>query len=236
MNIVVFVICACVGSFINVVFYSLPKKIDFIKRRSYCDYCFHTLSYIDMIPIINYLFLKGECRYCHHKLNIRYCVVELVSGWIGVIFYNVYNFYSFIFIYLFLMILVLIALIDIDSMYVYDETIVLLFMVGLFVVSIYKLSIMNRLVGMIILSLPMFIFNFYKEAFGGGDIKLFCVLGFVFGIEGNICIFMYSSLLASLYSLLNIMKNELKYDSYIPFIPFITLGVFCFLMYGNIFL
>ena len=236
MEIIVFILCSIIGSFINVVAYSFPRKLDFLYRRSYCDYCLHTLSFIDMIPIFSYILLKGECRYCHKQINRRYTIIELLCGCIGVLFYQSYEPIHFFVLFIFLMMIILISLIDLDTMYVYDEFIILLFVVSLFLYPYFKITFTERVIGMLSLSLPMFLFNLYKEAFGGGDIKVFSVLGLLFGVQSVLCIFVYASLAASIYSFVLMYKKKLYLNSFIPFVPFICFGVFCFIVFGNIFI
>ena len=235
MEIVVFILCTMIGSFINVIAYSLPRQLDFIYRRSFCDCCSHELSFVDMVPILSFILLKGKCRYCHYKINMRYSIIELLCGIIGVLIYRLYDPIIFFIMFLFFIIIILISLIDIDTMYVYDEMIILLFIVSLFLYPHFQISFIERIIGMLILSIPMFLFNIYKEAFGGGDIKLFCVLGLLFGIQGILCIFIYAAFFASFYSFFMIFNHKIEMNSYIPFVPFIGFGVFCYIIFGNIF-
>ena len=235
MEFIVFVLSACIGSFINVVAYSLPRKMDFVFRRSRCDHCLHQLSFFDMIPIVSFIFLKGKCRYCHSFISLRDSIVELICGFIGVILYDKFGQVIFLIAYLFFIILVLSSLIDIDTMIVYDELLVLLFITGLFFMNIFSLTFVDRISGMFILSAPMYMFNLYKESFGGGDIKLFTILGFLFGTEGVLCIFIYASFLTSLYALVGFVFKKVKVDGYIPFVPFISVGSLIFVLFENLF-
>lgn len=68
------------GSFINVLSDRLPRGESVIVGRSHCDYCKHTLSPFDLIPLFSFLFLRGKCRYCHKKLSIWYPVSEFAAA------------------------------------------------------------------------------------------------------------------------------------------------------------
>ena len=59
-----FILGTCLGSFYTVVGLRLPRGEGFCFSRSYCDECKHELSFIEMIPIVSYIFLKGRCRWC----------------------------------------------------------------------------------------------------------------------------------------------------------------------------
>ncbi|MDD6381213.1 MAG: prepilin peptidase [Lachnospiraceae bacterium] len=79
----------CVGSFLNVLIYRIPKHEDFVKSRSHCMSCGHELAWYDMFPVFSYIFLRGKCRYCGAKLSIQYPLIEAANGalW-GLCFYR----------------------------------------------------------------------------------------------------------------------------------------------------
>ena len=81
-----FAIGASIFSFLNVVIYRLPRKIQFTLGSSMCTSCKHKLEVKDLIPIISWLSLKGKCRYCGSKISVRYTIVELLGGISAVVF------------------------------------------------------------------------------------------------------------------------------------------------------
>ena len=68
---------ASIGSFINVVSVRLNNGENFISTRSHCPSCGHILYFWDLIPIFSYLYLRGCCHYCHHKIGGRYYFIEV---------------------------------------------------------------------------------------------------------------------------------------------------------------
>lgn len=58
----------CIFSFADVVADRLPRKISFVKGRSYCPSCDHTLAWYDMIPVVSWLLLRGKCRQCRCRI------------------------------------------------------------------------------------------------------------------------------------------------------------------------
>ena len=78
--IILFVLGTLFGSFFTVVGSRLPRGENFIKKRSHCDNCKHNLSFLDMIPILSFLFLKGKCRYCGKKIDSLSTWMELFTG------------------------------------------------------------------------------------------------------------------------------------------------------------
>ncbi|MCL1807123.1 MAG: prepilin peptidase, partial [Oscillospiraceae bacterium] len=52
---------ACFGSFINAAALRYAKKESFVKGRSKCPHCGKTLQWVELIPVLSWLFLLGRC-------------------------------------------------------------------------------------------------------------------------------------------------------------------------------
>ena len=71
----------CVGSFLNVVIYRLPRGLSVNEpRRSFCPLCKAPIPWYLNLPVISYLMLRGRTACCGRHYTARYCVVELVCG------------------------------------------------------------------------------------------------------------------------------------------------------------
>lgn len=79
MALLVFMIGTCFGSFISCMSHRYITHTS-ILGRSHCDHCGHTLHLLDLIPVLSYIVLKGQCRYCYHKLNKSLLIHELTAG------------------------------------------------------------------------------------------------------------------------------------------------------------
>lgn len=78
---IVFFYGICIGSFLNVVIYRLPRNESLVKRASHCTTCGAKIRVIDIIPIISWVFiLHGKCRSCGEKISARYPIVEALNG------------------------------------------------------------------------------------------------------------------------------------------------------------
>lgn len=77
---IIFITGCFFGSFFTLAVYRLPKKEDIFIKHSYCPNCHHKLGFLDLFPILSYLFLRGKCRYCKTKIRPRYFLLELLSG------------------------------------------------------------------------------------------------------------------------------------------------------------
>lgn len=80
IELIFFAIGASIFSFLNVIIYRLPRKIQFTLGKSMCTSCHHELATKDLIPIISWISLKGKCRYCGEKISARYTIVESLGG------------------------------------------------------------------------------------------------------------------------------------------------------------
>jgi leader peptidase (prepilin peptidase)/N-methyltransferase len=92
----------CVGSFLNVVIYRLPKMmerawraecaelagqaapaeppLDLVVPRSHCPSCGHGITWYENVPLLSWAFLRGKCAKCGTRISARYPLVELLAG------------------------------------------------------------------------------------------------------------------------------------------------------------
>ena len=79
----------CFGSFVNALGWRLHKQLNakkpnpdlsILKGRSMCPHCGHTLSAVDLLPVVSWLSLGGKCRFCRKPISWQYPVVEMVTA------------------------------------------------------------------------------------------------------------------------------------------------------------
>ena len=99
----------CIGSFLNVIIYRLPKMlenewrsdcINFLeleadkkpvetfnlsKPDSTCPNCGHKIRVWENIPVISYLLLRGKCSSCHTHISAQYPIIEIVTAILSVL-------------------------------------------------------------------------------------------------------------------------------------------------------
>ena len=78
---------ACVGSFLNVVAWRLPRQESIVVPASHCPRCGTPLNWFDNIPLLSWLALRGRCRHCGASIALRYWLVELLSAglWVAAV-------------------------------------------------------------------------------------------------------------------------------------------------------
>lgn len=72
---------ACVGSFLNVVIYRLPRGLSVNNpRRSFCPQCKAPIPWYLNLPVLSYVMLRGRTACCGKHYTARYCLVELACA------------------------------------------------------------------------------------------------------------------------------------------------------------
>lgn len=70
---------ACVGSFLNVCIYRIPKEESVVTPRSHCG-CGKLIAWYDNIPILSWLILRGRARCCGRPFSFRYPAIEFLTA------------------------------------------------------------------------------------------------------------------------------------------------------------
>jgi leader peptidase (prepilin peptidase)/N-methyltransferase len=79
----------CIGSFLNVVIYRLPAGLSIAQPpRSFCPHCRSPIAARDNIPVLSWIFLRGRCRSCRAPISVQYPLVEALTGLAFVVTYH----------------------------------------------------------------------------------------------------------------------------------------------------
>lgn len=235
LAILIFYLGASLSSFSNLLAMRMidNQKID---GFSHCDSCGAKLRFVDVMPIFGYLINLGKCHFCENKINPKHLIIELIGGIIYMISYLIIRDITLDLAIAFIMIFVLMteSLTDIYKRIVYDR----IWLIGLGIIIILRLSqgeILPYLLSSAILFSLMFILAlfgkiiFKKEAFGGGDIKIYLFIGFCITYDLGLL----SLFIASIFGLTYALVKRLNFSKELPFIPMISSAVlFCY-FYGK---
>ncbi len=71
---------ACMGSFLNVVAWRLPREESVVHPGSHCPRCGTALRWFENVPVLSWLLLRGRCRHCGAPIAARYPLVELLTA------------------------------------------------------------------------------------------------------------------------------------------------------------
>jgi leader peptidase (prepilin peptidase)/N-methyltransferase len=81
----------CIGSFMNVCIYRLPRRESLMWPASHCTSCNRPLSWYENLPVAGWLALRGRCRTCGAAISPMYPIVELITGLVFVGGFLVYG-------------------------------------------------------------------------------------------------------------------------------------------------
>ena len=239
--ILIFILGLIVGSFCNVCIYRIPRNESVIYPASHCPNCHTDILAKDNIPLLSYILLKGRCRNCGIKIFIQYPIVEFLTGLIYVIIYLIYGFSIQSLIYIILLsALIIIALIDLNKQIIPDVISLPGIVIGL-ILSFFVpyISFINSVLGVLIGGGIIFIIGlagsviFKKEAMGGGDVKLAAMIGAFLGWKYTIITLFLGFFLGALVGIFLILSKIKSKEDVVPFGPFIALGSFITLLWGE---
>lgn len=184
------------GSFLNCMAMRIVRCEDFVKGRSHCMSCNHVLGAGDMIPIVSFVLNRGRCRYCKEKISVRYPVTEAVFMFLSVVLYiakgtDLISFYRD---WILTGCIFVIALVDLESFEIPDGLLIAA-LINWFVFAALELYfgkndfkhfgiqiLTGLLLGLMMLVLSIAMDAVLKrDSLGGGDIKLFAVIGMYLG-------------------------------------------------------
>lgn len=224
------------GSFFNVVGLRLPQKIPFSNERSYCPHCQKQLQWYELIPIASYVLQHGYCKNCYQRISLLYPFIECSTGMLFMLSYWKMDFNFELIIALLLISLLMIVLVT-DMIYlVIPDQILLFFLFLMSVISIFnplflwKDGLIGAIVGFCLIAL---IIVLSKGGMGGGDMKLFGVLGFVLGWEKALLTLFLASCSGAVIGGILLGVKRMKRNQPISFGPFIVLATLMSYFYGD---
>ena len=235
-TVVFFLFGLLLGSFYNVVRLRVPKKESIVTPPSHCTTCQKRLQPIDLIPVFSYIFLRGKCRQCGAKISSIYMLTEFVTGALFAFSYWKFGFTAELVVaLLFISLLVIINVSDIAYMLIPNK--ILLFFLPLFIVgrvfsplSPWWDSIVGALVGFGILYLIAVV---SKGGMGGGDIKLFFLLGIILGTWNSLLTLFLASFIGMFVGIIVLKKRGQGRKTPLPFGPSIAIAAVIVYFYGE---
>lgn len=224
------------GSFFNVVGLRVPKKESIAYPPSHCTNCDRRLTALDLVPVFSYLFLKGKCRTCSSSIHWVYPLMEAITAVLFVASYLVFGFTpELIVAILFVSLLVIITVSDIAYMLIPDKVLLPFAVVLLGLRIVIPLDPWwNSLLGAVVgFSLLFLIAVVSKGGMGGGDIKLFFVIGLVLGLSGTLMTLFFASLIGAIVGIIQLRVTKKGRKSPIPFGPSIAAAAIIVYFWGD---
>jgi len=231
---------ACVGSFLNVVIARLPNKGEFLsKKRSCCPLCEQEIKPYDLIPIFSWFVLRGKCRSCKARISFQYPLVEASGAFLACFSFWRFGFddvtgFSFVVVFAVAAVLLAISLIDLDTTEIPNSLIISIAVCAIASIWVFPgISLLSRAIGFVAVSIPLLTITLaVNGAFGGGDIKLVAVCGFLLGWQLILLAFFLALIFGGTYAIFLMISGKRKRGEHMVFGPAICLGVAISLFYG----
>lgn len=236
MGLLVTIYGLILGSFYNVVGLRVPERKSIVSPRSACPKCGSQLGARDLIPVLSYIFQKGKCRQCKAGISPVYPLFELLTGGLFAFAYIQIGWVPELFIGLLLISLfIIITVSDLKYMIIPDKVLIVfffLFLPGRIIVPLTPWwdSLVGAASGFMLL---LMIAVISRGGMGGGDIKLFALIGFVLGLKEVLLSFFFATLFGAVFGGLGLLLRVLKRKQAIPFGPFIAAGTLVAYFYGE---
>lgn len=224
-----FLLGACVGSFLNVVIYRLPRGESIVFPGSRCPACGRAIRALENIPILGFLLLRGRCAGCGSPISARYPLVETLTaaGYAVIAWHSGTGWEQPVRDLLFFSLMVPVVFIDIDHRIIPDELSLGGLAAGLLLSFLpggdWKGSMAGALLGGGVLYGTAFLYEKIRgvEGMGGGDIKLIAMIGAFLGWRGVVLTIFFGSLLGAAGGLCAMRKGGEGLKTAIPFGPYL---------------
>lgn len=234
------VIGLCVGSFLNVVAYRLPRGESVVRPRSRCPSCTGAIAARDNIPLLSFALLRGRCRVCGARIHWRYPAVEAASGSLWLISWLAFGpTLDGLFAAIFCSFLLVLATIDATHLLLLDQ---LTYPgIGLGLAASFGVSWTNPLdsalgaaagaAGLLLLIGAWYLLRRVR-GMGLGDVKMLAAVGAFLGLGGMLLTLFLASLIGAVFGLWLMVRARMGWSSRLPFGVFLAIGATVSLFFG----
>ncbi|MCF8113864.1 MAG: prepilin peptidase [Desulfotignum sp.] len=240
--ILLFIFGACVGSFLNVCIYRIPRKKSIVSPGSACPACNTPIPSFANIPLVSFLVLKGRCLFCSHPISWRYPLVEAVTGLAAVLVFLRFGLTQQAAVWFgFFATLLVVSVIDLDFQIIPD----CISLPGIAVFAVLAHLVLDRplssigygiLAGGGILYAVALVYYLVRktDGMGGGDIKLLAMIGAATGVSGVLFTLFAGSVFGTVAGAAQMVRARTRDRlTRIPFGPYLSAGAVLYLFYGD---
>jgi len=252
------------GSLYNVIIYRLPRILEhqeFVYMQSlmgkqisssetfnlffpgsHCPHCKHIIKFYELVPVLSYLLLKGQCARCKTKISWQYLLVEIATGLLFFIASLHFKMgLSLLAALIFISSMICLGIIDWKHQLLPDKLVFPTLFLGLFFntqtlfCSIHD-ALLGTIGGYLILWITAVCFKKirHKEGLGEGDMKMMALFGAYFGIDAlSSLILIAVGVFFGIY-LFTKYKKGISLDTPLPFGPALAIAGLIFLFFGSI--
>lgn len=233
----VFGLGACIGSFLNVCIYRMPRDVSVVRPRSSCPHCKAPIPWYENIPILSFLWLRGRCGRCRRAISVRYLLIEVVSGIFWSFLWAQYGLsMMFVINLIFFSLLIVVIVTDFETGLIPDLITLPGIVLGLlfsligqdnFPQAVWYERLLSSLAGLLLGGGALLLTGWFgklvfrKDSMGGGDVKLLAMIGTFIGPMNVALVFLLAPFPALPFAL---WQRFVKKQETIPFGPFLALA------------
>ena len=232
----IFLVGLFLGSFFNVVGIRVPEKKS-LFGRSYCPSCGHKLGWLELFPIVGYIAIGGKCKQCKGPVSIKYPLMELLTASLFLVSYIFFgeNMVEYSLIVVFISLMTIVTVSDIYYKIVPD-IILLIFFIPILILRIFSgyMPWYEGVIGGVVAFIFLFLISLYgkkrfgQDALGGGDIKLYILIGIFLGYQLVFLSLIFAALTGMIWSAI----KKHKEGEYLAFVPYIYFGSMVAYVFG----
>ncbi len=253
---------ACIGSFLNVCIYRIPRELSVVAPRSFCPICEKPIPWYLNMPLLSYILLRGRCHYCRQPFTARYLLVEALTALLFLLIWLQYPLFGIqvplgliplsspwlVPVYwVFIAGLILGTFVDFEHLIIPDRVTLGGIIAGWILSALlpvmhgaegawagFQASVLGSGTGWFMLWGVAIIgrWIFKKEAMGFGDVKLLGAIGAFLGWQAVIFSIVISSFAGSIVGISLIALRKRGLQSRIPYGPYLALAALIWIYWG----
>ena len=231
-------------------------KDDFAKKnskfssilwgRSMCPNCNAILPWWALLPIFSYIILRGKCHNCKKHISIIYLIIEIISAIFGSLLLfnfldNKINLFFFIIFYLTYYVLLILSIQDIKYGEISDKIAIPWIIILIISLLVYAIRYNNLPLFYTQILIALVLFTIFAlivittNAMGGGDIRIFVILGLILPFPDILLTltlsFVFASVAGIILAIIKKQKNIAQF--HIRLIPYLAFGFSIMVIWGN---
>ncbi|KXK10219.1 MAG: Type 4 prepilin-like protein leader peptide-processing enzyme [Microgenomates bacterium OLB23] len=236
----VFILGLCIGSFLNVVIdrMSVGKTL---LGRSMCDFCKRVLQPIELVPILSWVVQRGYSRCCGKRLSWQYPVVEILTGVVFVVIYNLFYLQGGELVVTLAAMgiassLIVITVADVKYRIIPDAALAALALFRTWSWQDRALSVFapQLFAAAVLFSGMALLFAATRgRGIGFGDVKFAGIIGFLMGLQSGFIALYVAFVTGGVMAIILLLTTKKGLKSEVPFGPFMVWGMVAAMLWGS---